>query len=162
MEFFLPSLIILALASIVSFVIIPKTSPLIILIISFCLLIFGMYHHYTLFASEYRLSTWQDQLKFYGPGIAIGGLLLFIILFVLSIFRGGQVPVPEISLTPASSTGTVGSILNTVTNAASNMINTATNTVDNIKNTVKTAVTQSENIVNRSKNTIRTSFFSKV
>jgi hypothetical protein len=156
MEFFLPSLIILVLAGIVSFVIIPKTSPLIILILSLCLLVFGMYHHYSLFASEYRLSTWQEQLKFYGPGVAIGSLIVFILLFVLSIFRGGQVPVPEISsITPAQTNGTMGSILNTVTNAASNIINTATVTANDIKNTVA-------GVTNRSRNTIRTSFFSKV
>jgi hypothetical protein len=161
MEFFLPSLIILVLAGIVSFVIIPKTSPLVILILSLCLLMFGMYHHYKLFASEYRLSTWQEQFKFYGPGVAIGGLILFILLFVLSIFRGGQVPVPEVAaLTPAppSTEGAVGSILNTVTNATSDILNTATSVVNNMKNTV-TGITGN---VNRPRNTIRTSFFNKV
>jgi hypothetical protein len=173
MEFFLPSLVILILAGIVSFVVIPRMGPLVVLVLSIALLTFGMYHHYKLFSAEYRQSTWQEQLRFYAPGIAIGGLVLFIMIYITSLFRGGEVPVPEMpSITPVSNSNTitspVASILNTLKNTAENVMDTATSTINTIKNTTnKVANTISENInttINTSVNSknIRTSFFNKI
>ena len=163
MEFFLPSLVILILAGVTSFVIIPRMGPMIILVLSLALLAFGMYHHYKLFASEYRLSTWQDQLRFYAPGVAIAALVFFILIFVVSLFKGGQVPVPNMpspAYTVSNSTlSPAASILNTVTNAASTITDSITNAAVTVKNTAS-------NIVNtvspgNSRN-IRPSFFNKV
>ena len=171
MEFFLPSLIILILSGIVSFVIIPKISPIIILILSFALLAFGMYHHYKLFADEYRLSTWQEQIRFYAPGVAIGSLVLFILIFVLSLFKHAEVPVPNIpSISPVTTTNTftapVASALNTVTAAANNMMSNTTRAVsgavNTIKNTANMVIGNAQNGRNAINKNIGSSFFSKV
>ncbi len=178
MEFFLPSLIILILAGITSFALIPRLSPVIILILSLALLTFGMYHHYKLFAAEYRQSTWQEQLKFYAPGIAIGGLVLFILIFVVSLFRKGEVPIPNMpTVTPASTannmTAPLSTVINTVTTAANNVINSASDITETISNSATNAINKVTNTVNNTlKNTgrnagaaagnIRPSFFNKV
>lgn len=178
MEFFLPSLIILILAGITSFALIPRLSPIVILVLSLALLSFGMYHHYKLFAAEYRQSTWQEQLKFYGPGIAIGGLVIFILIFVVSLFSKGEVPVPNMpTVTPASTANNIttplSTVFNTVTNAANSVINSASDITDTISNTATNAFNKVTNTVNNTlKNTrnnagvaagnIRPSFFNKV
>jgi energy-coupling factor transporter transmembrane protein EcfT len=124
MEFFIPGLLIFILAIVVSFLIIPRFTPLIVAILSIVFLTIGVYHHYTLFASEYRLSTWQQSLKLYAPAIMIGALVLYIIYSILSLFTGGSVPVPTIpDITPATS--------NTITESISNTLNNVTNSVSN-------------------------------
>ena len=64
---------------IVSFAVAPNLSPIILAVLSIALLVFGVYHHYNMFASEYRLSTWQESLKIYAPAIMIGAIIIFII-----------------------------------------------------------------------------------
>ena len=97
-------------------------------------------------------------MKFYGPGIAIAALVFFILFFVVSLFKGGQVPVPNMpspALTANNSTlSPVASILNTVKNTVSNAAETvSTVAASTIKNTVS-PITNSRNI--------RPYFFNKV
>lgn len=168
MEFFLPSLVILILAGVTSFVIIPRMGPIIVLVLSLALLAFGMYHHYKLFSSEYRLSTWQEQLRFYGPGVAIAALVFFILFFVVSLFKGGQVPVPNMpspAITASNSTlSPVASILNTVKNTVSNAAETVSSVAESAVNTVKNTASTITNTISPNKNSrnIRPSFFNKV
>jgi hypothetical protein len=168
MEFFLPSLVILILAGVTSFVIIPRMGPMIVLVLSLALLAFGMYHHYKLFSSEYRLSTWQEQLKFYAPGVAIAALVFFILFFVVSLFKGGQVPVPNMpspAITANNSTlSPVASILNTVKNTVSSAAETVSTVAESAVNTVSNAASTIKNTVSPNKNSrnIRPSFFNKV
>ena len=73
MEFFIPGLVLFLVAIAVTAFIVPKATPMIAAILSLVFLTYGVYQHYTLFADEYRLSTWQDGLKIYAPAIMIIG-----------------------------------------------------------------------------------------
>ena len=125
MELFIPSLFVFILAILVCFLIIPRFTPLITAILAFALLAYGVYDHYKLFSSEYRLSTWQDGLKIYAPAIMIGALILFIIYSIIIFFTKGSVPIPSmpnIILPPA----------NTATNTVTEHINNATTGIGNV------------------------------
>ena len=82
MEFFLPSILFLLVACGIVFFVIPRFGPLVLAGISLVLLILGIYNHYSLFQTEYRLSTWQSGMIGYAPFIMIGGLVLAIILYL--------------------------------------------------------------------------------
>ena len=78
MELFIPGLFVFFLAIAISFAIVPRFTPLIAAILSIVFLVLGVRQHYLMFASEYRLSTWQDSFKIYAPAIMIGAMILFI------------------------------------------------------------------------------------
>lgn len=128
MEFFIPGLFLFLVAIAVSFLIAPKTTPLIASILSIVFLIYGVYDHYTMFASEYRLSTWQEGVKIYAPAIMIIAIILFVIYGILSFFTSGQVPVPSVPNITLPTTNTVTeSIVNSISNVANNISNTTNN-----------------------------------
>jgi branched-subunit amino acid transport protein len=89
MEFFLPSILFLLVACGIVFFVIPRFGPLVLAGISLVLLILGIYNHYSLFQTEYRLSTWQSGMIGYAPFIMIGALVLAIILYLLYIVPSG-------------------------------------------------------------------------
>ena len=63
MEFFIPGLCLFLVAIIITFIIAPRATPLVAAILSIGFLSFGVFEHYKMFASEYRLSTWQEIFK---------------------------------------------------------------------------------------------------
>lgn len=133
MEFFLPSLFILALAAIVVFVVFPKLAPTVLAGLALLLLAIGVYQHAKFFESEYRLSTWQDGLVAYSPYIMIGGLLLVVLFFLLYLLPGRAPNMPQIpnqlELPPANTA------TNVVTEAVNNGIRNAANVAGvNVKN----------------------------
>lgn len=157
MEIFLPSVMILAVAGIVVFTILPRFGPMILLVLSLALLMFGLYHHWSIFANEYRLSTWQDNLKAYGPGVTIAVMIIFLMIFILTYFgKSGAVPTPNM---PAASEimSNVNTAVNTALNNTANSINNAFN------NTIRNVNSAYNNLVNtgnvRNKNR---SFFSEI
>ena len=89
MEFFLPSILFLLVACGIVFFVIPRFGPLVLAGISLVLLILGIYNHYSLFQTEYRLSTWQSGMIGYAPFIMICGLVLAIILYLLYLVPSG-------------------------------------------------------------------------
>lgn len=89
MEFFLPSILFLLVACGIVFFVIPRFGPLVLAGISLVLLILGIYNHYSLFQTEYRLSTWQSGMIGYAPFIMIGALVLAIILYLLYMVPAG-------------------------------------------------------------------------
>lgn len=103
MEFFLPSILFLLVACGIVFFVIPRFGPLVLAGISLILLILGIYNHYTLFQTEYRLSTWQSGMIGYAPFIMIGALVLAIVLYLLYLVPIGGTNV---------NTGTRGSLPN--------------------------------------------------
>ena len=143
MEFFLPSVFILIFGALISFMLIPKFSPTVVLILAGLLLSFAVYHHIDQFKAEYRLSTWQTGLVRYAPYIAFGFMLLFILFYIFTKFRGGEVPIPDIAASLPSPTQAMNSITETVSNAAT----TATNAVTNVANTVNKNVVAAANTV---------------
>lgn len=140
MELFIPSLFIFIVAILVCFIIIPRFTPLITAILALGLLSYGVYDHYKLFSSEYRLSTWQDSLKIYAPAIMIGALILFIIYAIIMYFNKGSVPIPaspNIALPPANTaTNTVTEHINNVTSGITNTLGNITDGITNTLNNV--------------------------
>jgi hypothetical protein len=140
MEFFIPSLLIFLLSVAVSFILAPRLTPLIIAVLSIVLLSYGVYTHYTMFASEYRLSTWPEKMKLYAPAIMIGAIIIFIIYAILAFFTKGAVPVPPIpNITvpsPNTATNTVVSSLNKIANSLTNKSNDLLDTVNKSINKV--------------------------
>jgi hypothetical protein len=86
MELFLPGLLVLVIAALFAFLIVPRTGPMILAVVSLVALIAAGLHHYKLFSSEYALSTWQYGLTSYAPWIVLGLALLFIIGAISFIF----------------------------------------------------------------------------
>ena len=153
MEFFIPSIILFLFAIVISFLIIPRFTPLITGILAILLLSFGVYHHYKMFASEYRLSTWQTSLKIYAPAIMIAGIILFILYSIMSFFSKGSVPIP---IVPTIDTPNVSDVTNTIANTTNNLGkkintlgNTLGNTINDIKNTLGNTIS---NTLNTDKN----------
>lgn len=159
MEFFIPSLLLFLVSIVVSLIIAPRFTPLVVALLSIVLLTFGVYDHYKMFASEYRLSTWQEGLKIYAPAIMIGAIILFIIYSILSFFTSGSVPVPPIPNVgipePLPSTNQINTAINKtisgLTNITNNIINKVNNTVQKVNTNKSTNLTD---IVNNVTNTV--------
>ena len=124
MEFFIPGLLLFLVSILVTFILAPKATPMVAAVLSVVFLTYGVYDHYRLFASEYNLSTWQDNLKIYSPALMITAIILFIIYTILAVFTNGAVPVPEI---PTIAMPNVNSITDTVTNTFNNAKNALAN-----------------------------------
>ncbi len=134
MEIFLPSLLIILLAAVVTFVILPRFSPYVLTILSIVLLVFGVYHHYGLFKDEYRLATWYQNTSFLAPALVLGVALFFILGYIMTFFGSSGVPVPAV---PTEITGAfntmktaVGNVTSRVTDAANSAINTVNQSVN--------------------------------
>lgn len=138
MELFLPSLTVIFFVTIVLFMWLPKLTPIIMASLALAMLVVGVYHHWQMFSTEYRLSTWQEQLKLFAPGIFIGVTLLIIIYTILAVFTGGEVPVPtmpNISM-PAIATNLVENVKNAVAEAAGAVNEAANATANAVVNAV--------------------------
>ena len=88
MEFFIPGMLLFLLFLFLAFYFVPKATPMIAAILSIAFLIYGVRDHSQRFASEYRLSTWQEGLKMYAPAVMILVIIVFVIysIFGLSLF----------------------------------------------------------------------------
>jgi hypothetical protein len=133
MELFIPSVLVLLLAAAVVFFILPRFGAPVLAIISVALLVYGIYTHMNAFGTEYRFSTWQLGLVSYAPYIMIGGLLLVIAFYLISISPLGKpnaatapnMPeVPTVAEMPPASTAT-----NVVTEGVNNALKGLTNIV---------------------------------
>jgi hypothetical protein len=104
--------------------------------ISVILLGLGIYQHMNAFGTEYRLSTWQYNFISYAPFIMVGGLLLVIGFYLLSLLPFGKTnagttapilpEMPTIAEMPNASTAT-----NTVTAGVNNALKGITNVAGN-------------------------------
>lgn len=150
MELLIPGFLLLLVAVLIVFFVIPQFGPTFTLIASTLLLTAGVFHHYKLFRDEYRFATWADRLKAYAPGIMYSVFTIFIIGFIFSLWKSGAVPVPE---SPSPETATPPSPaspttpLSNITNTLSNITNTATNAVSDALNTGKEFVANVANTV---------------
>jgi len=133
MELFLPSMLISILAIMVVILLIPRFSPLIIVVLASILLYVATTQHLNMFWDEYRQSTWQESLKLFAPGIMIAAVVLFVLYGILTFFSSGAVPIPSMPSMEMPSA-------NTATNAVTAAINTAMNTVSDIANTAANTV----------------------
>jgi hypothetical protein len=141
MELFIPGLLVFFVVIAISFLVIPRFTPLLAAILSIVFLTLGVRQHYMMFASEYRLSTWQESLKIYAPAIMIGAIILFIIYSILALFTKGSVPVPSMPNITAPNE-------NTVTDNVLESLNTAANSLANINANLEENVNEAINTVN--------------
>jgi hypothetical protein len=118
MEFFIPGLLLFLLFIAIAFFVAPKATPMIAAILSIIFLIYGVREHSKMFASEYRLSTWQDGLKMYAPAIMIIVIIIFVIYSIMAFFTGGSVPVPSMpNVEMPTMNGLATNLTNTFNNA---------------------------------------------
>ena len=142
MEFFIPGLLLFLLFLAIAFFVVPRATPMIAAILSIVFLTYGVHEHYKLFATEYRLSTWQESLKIYAPALMIAAIIIFIIYFMLSLFTGGSVPVPSMPNveipTMNDITTNISNTFNNATNAITNGLNINTNKNNNNNSIINT------------------------
>lgn len=130
MQLFLPSLLIFIIMFLIVYHVLPRLATPALVGVSFVILIFALYHHVTLFKSEYALSTWQEQLKFYAPFVMIAGLLLAIFFYFGLLFSsdGGMNALP----TPTAPEALVLPPATTATNSITAAINSGIRSVGNV------------------------------
>jgi hypothetical protein len=142
MEFFLPGLAALLLAALIVFLVLPRLGAPVLAVLSIVLLVYGVWSHMSLFSSEYRYSTWQEQLKFYAPFVMIGGLILAV-LFYMGFLFGTEGP----SALPASNLPTNNATVNAVVNNVNKAVNAVNNHVNNAVNAVSNTVNSAADAV---------------
>jgi len=128
MELFLPSIAALLISALIVFLVLPRLGAPVLVGLSVVLLVFCLYNHYTLFASEYRLSTWQEQLKWYAPVIMYGGLTIAVLMYLGYLFNSNgpsMFPASNISGEPTN----VSEAVNNSAVAATNAVNAVSNAV---------------------------------
>jgi hypothetical protein len=149
MELFLPSLFVFVLTMIVVLFIVPRLTPIIMVSMSAILLFFAIQQHKSLFASEYTLSTWQDRLTIFAPGVFIGAVILYLLYAITAFFNKGEVPVPAMPQVTIENMPSAETATNVVTQAINNTLKAANNAVNTIRN----------NASNINTNGLRKSFF---
>jgi hypothetical protein len=141
MELFIPSVLLLLLAAAVIFFILPRFGAPVLALISVGLLAFGIYQHMNAFGAEYRLSTWQYNFTSYGPFIMVGGVLLVIGFYLLSLLPfGGKNTGTTAPTLPEMPTVAEMPNANTATNAVTAGVNNALKGITNIAGTAAAAV----------------------
>jgi hypothetical protein len=143
MEFFIPGILLFLVAVLATYFIQPHLTPFITAILSIVFLTFGVYSHYHLFASEYRLSTWQDNMKVYAPAFMIAAVILFIIYSILALFTSVSVPIPEMPTIELPTANTLTSATMSTFNNVGKSFTNATNSITNSLKNSTTAVTNS-------------------
>ena len=91
MELFLPGLLVLLISSIFVFMVLPRMGTVVLAVACGLTLVAVLLHHYNMFASEYRLSTWQNGLAAYAPLVILAFAILIIIGVAVSLFTGKSV-----------------------------------------------------------------------
>ena len=91
MELFLPGLLVLIISAIFIFMVLPRIGPVVLAVVCALALSGVLIHHYSMFSSEYRLSTWQNGLASYAPFLLIGVSILIVIGVIVSLFTGNSV-----------------------------------------------------------------------
>jgi hypothetical protein len=142
MEFFIPGMLLFLLFLFLAFYFVPKATPMIAAILSIAFLIYGVRDHSQRFASEYRLSTWQDGLKMYAPAVMILVIIVFVIYSIMAFFTGGSVPIPSM---PNVEVPTMDDIATNITNTINNAKKTVNNATNTISNELKLNNTNKQN-----------------
>ena len=139
MELFLPGLLVLLLSAIFVFMILPRMGTPLLAIVSVITVVAVLLHHYSIFASEYRLSTWQNSLSAYTPLIVLGFAILIVGGVVVSLFTGKsameviQSPIETLQSGITASINAMPSAAS-ATNALTSMINTTITSANAVKN----------------------------
>lgn len=86
MELFIPSLLILVLAAVVIFLILPKASPYVLGGLALVLLIVGVVQHYQQFPYEYTSTQISQTIADYSPFVVLAALILGLLITMASMF----------------------------------------------------------------------------
>lgn len=124
MELFIPSVFAILTAAIIVMYVLPRFSPVILGVLALVFLVMAAWHHYSFFASEYQISTWQLPLVQYAPYLLIGGLVLFMLFFIVNFIGTG-------SSAAAAPVAAMNESVNKVANTAIANVNKAANTMTN-------------------------------
>lgn len=103
MEIFLPSLFVVLIAYLVSTMLIPKMSPVVLMGGIIFLLSFSIYNHYTLFSNEYRVMTWLDMAKSFAPSLMIVFVIVLMLGYIIYAYTTGSLgslPTPSTNIPP--------------------------------------------------------------
>jgi hypothetical protein len=109
MEFFLPSLLLMLSAFVISMYVVPRFTPVVIAIAAIVLLVFGVYNHYSTFSSEYNVMQWADSGKRIAPTLITGLVILLMGGYIIYMFtsKGGMPSLPSFSaISPPPNTAT--------------------------------------------------------
>lgn len=117
MELFIPSILALLVAAIVVMYLLPRLSPVVLGVLALIFLGLAAWNHYTFFGSEYQISTWQLPLVQFAPYILIGGLVLFMLFFIINFIGTGS---SEAAAPVAAMNDSVNKVVNTAGNTAPN------------------------------------------
>jgi hypothetical protein len=131
MELFLPGLIVLLLSAFFVFLILPRFGSTILAVTSMLAILVAGYHHYYMFAAEYRLSTWQSGLTAYAPWIILLLAFFFIIGSLQHIMSGSGSVVSTVGNSATSSYAAMPSA-STATNPITALVNTTLKKANNL------------------------------
>ena len=123
MDFFLPSLLLMLIAFVVSLYVTPTFTPAVIAVVSIVLLVLGVYNHYVSFSSEYNIMQWADSGRRIAPTLITGLVILLMGGYIIYMFtsKGGMPSLPSFSASsPPPSTAT-----NPLTQGIGNALNAA-------------------------------------
>jgi hypothetical protein len=137
MELFIPSVLVLFLAAAVVFFVFPRFGASTLALISVVLLAFGVYQHMNAFGTEYRLSTWQYSITAYAPYVMIGGLLLVIAFYLMSLTTRTNATAPSMPEIPSIAEMPPA---NTATNLVTEGVNNALKGIANVTGNAAAAV----------------------
>ena len=90
MELFVPGLIIIVLLAFFIFLVLPRMGSLVLAVVCLIALIAAGINHYSMFYSEYTLSTWQYGLAAYTPWVVLGVSFVFIISAIMFMVGGSE------------------------------------------------------------------------
>jgi uncharacterized membrane protein len=88
MELFVPGLIIIVLLAFFIFLVLPRMGSLVLAVVCLIALIAAGINHYSMFYSEYTLSTWQYGLAAYTPWVVLAVSFVFIISAIMFMVGG--------------------------------------------------------------------------
>jgi hypothetical protein len=148
MEIFLPGLLVLLISALFVFMVLPRMGPIVLAIVCAVAVVGVLIHHYSMFAPEYRLSTWQNGLAAYAPVILLAVAILIIIAVAVSLFTGKsvtetiQAPIQTIQSGITASIEAMPSA-STATNPVTSALNTA---IKNTKSLIPTLGYRASNV----------------
>ena len=99
MEFFLPSLLLMLIAFVISVYVTPSFTPAVIAVVAITLLVLGVYNHYITFSSEYNIMQWADAGRQITPTLLTGLVIVLMGGYIIYMFttKGGMPSLPSFS-----------------------------------------------------------------
>ena len=116
MELYLPSLLVLVIAALLIFVILPYLSPIVLVIVATLMLAITGYYHSAIFAEDYATVSWQ-QVTYSSAGPFLLAMTVLLMLgFGLNFISGATSPiipplVAKMSTPPSYGTNTLKSLV---------------------------------------------------